>query len=222
MAAADDRADRSREYTALVGGVRDAVAVMARLVRARERRPGPDRPEQRFAASGDRELPAAVWVALRQDDIDTVVEALTAISDETFVLGQREEIGEGYRLRKFDDTTPLPVLAPLLAQLSATLDIPSDVLAVLAQWGDDDPRTTAEIDELLSRFGPATAPDPEAPADAVDQAPPPDGDGLVMSVAEAADVLRLTPEQVRTLTTLVRRVGVRIVGPAQEIAPEIG
>ena len=196
------RAARLREFEALTADAARVVAVLAAVVRAREERGWTEAepPEVRFAASGldGVALPAAVWVALRRDDTATVLEALAAVSGRTFLVARREEMGEGYRLQSVEETRPVPDVAPLLAQLSRMLEIPTDVLAVLGQWGLDDPRTVGEVNALFdSRFGAAGSPPPAAGA-------------LVMSVQEAADVLQLTPAQSTVLATLVRKVGVTI------------
>jgi hypothetical protein len=194
------RAARLREFAALTDAAAAVVAVMGAVVRAREARgwDGAEPPEVRFAACGGdgRALPAAVWIALRRDDTATVLEALAAVSERTFVIGRHEQLGDGYRLESVEETRPVPDIAPLLDQLGRMLEIPTDVLAVLGQWGLDDPRTAGELDALLdSRFGPAGAPAPG---------------GLTVSVQEASDVLQLTAAQAKVLATLVRKVGVTI------------
>ena len=175
-----------------------------------------------FAATpvDERALPASVWVALRRDDVGGAVEAMIGASQTAFLVESREEMGEGYRLQTVEETRPLPEIELLLGQLSAMLDIPVDVLAMLGEWGADDPRTGREIADLLDRRlgadGAGGA--PERPAD-----PPPEADhvqahdlspshpgGLVMSVADAVAVLRLSEEQARALATLVRRVPVTL------------
>lgn len=198
---------------------RRLVDVMGVLVRGREARGAADEPpEETFAAvhSADaRMLPAAVWVALRREDTATVLDALTAVACETFLLCEREEIGEGYRLHTVAETRPVPDTALLLTQLSGALSIPVDVLGVLGDWGTDDPRTATEIEALLaSRFGTADGA-PGAPAEPElsrqRRAPAARRAGeLTMSVQETADVLQLTPAQVKVLATLVRKAGVTI------------
>jgi hypothetical protein len=201
------RADRLREYAGLVEAAGLAVAAMGVLVRGREARAWAwaEPPEVVFAATevGERSLPAAVWVSLRRGDASGALETMTAVSQTPFLVSARDEMGEGYRLQTVEETRPLPEVTLLLAQLAAMLDIPVDVLDVVAQWGADDPRTQTEIDELLDqRFGAVAAPTAVAP-------PPSDG-GLTMTVAETVDVLQLTEAQAKVLATLVRRVGVTI------------
>lgn len=195
------RATRLREFAALTDAAAGVVAVMGAVVRAREERgwDGTEPSEVRFAACGAEggALPAAVWIALRRDDTATVLEALGAVSTQTFVIARHEQLGDGYRLESVEETRPVPDVAPLLGQLGRMLEIPTDVLAVLGQWGPDDPRTAGEVAALFdSRFGPGVA--------------APRAGGLAMSVQEAADVLQLTPAQATVLATLVRKVGVTI------------
>jgi hypothetical protein len=207
------RADRLREHAAAVDTATMAVAAMGPLVRAREARAWerPEPPEVVFASTSveDRALPAAVWVALRRDDVAGAVEAMTSASQTKFLISAREEMGEGYKLQTVEETRPLPEVPLLLAQLAAMLDIPVDVLGILAEWGADDPRTQSEIDDLLDRrFGP---PDDAGPGPAAaDAAPAAPASGLTMTVGEAADVLQLSAAQAKVLETLVRRVGVTI------------
>jgi hypothetical protein len=210
------RADRLREYAAEVEVARHAVAALGAVVRGREAREWTaDEPaEVGFAATevDGRALPAAVWVALRRDDVDAAVEAMAAASRTPFLVAAHEELGEGYRLQTVEETRPLPETYLLLAQLATMLDIPVDVLAMVAEWGPGDPRGQSEIDQLLDRrFGPPLAATAAAPAEPAASAPPrPSDAGLTMSVAEAADVLQLSDAQRKVLATLVRRVGVRI------------
>lgn len=196
---------------------------MGPLVRGREARSrAGDTPLEiqfaRIEVEG-RSLPAAVWVALRRDDVDAAIEAMTAASETQFLIEEREEMGDGYRLRAVQDTLPMPEPELLIGQLSLALDVPVDVLNVLADWGADDPRAASEIDDLLTRrFGPVD------PAAAVWQAPRPAADGtapagvaaggtapgevagqLTMTVAEAAQVLRLDDSQRRALAILARQ-----------------
>jgi hypothetical protein len=208
-AAQEQRAARLREFDAECDATRSVAAVMGTVVRGREAREGDlVQPfEVVFAENGV--LPAAVWVGLRSDDIDTVVEALAAASEREFLVSEHEEMGAGYKLRKVEERRALPDPSLLLNQLSRMLGIPADVLGVLGQWGPDDPRTTVEVRALLdSRFGVP----PRAAAEEAEPAlpPPPSGPGLRMSVQETADVLQLSAAQAKVLSTLVRRVGVTI------------
>ncbi|MGH8960110.1 MAG: hypothetical protein ACRDWT_02705 [Jatrophihabitantaceae bacterium] len=214
------RSERLREYEKALEHAAKVVTVMGAVVRAREARGrhGSQPPEIAFAAQGGddgRALPAAVFVALRRDDTATVIEALLDISDEVFLIARREEMGEGYRLQMVDETRILPDVELLLSQLSALLDIPADVLAVLGHWGIDDPRTAGEVNALLdSRFGASGAPPvaatPATPAAEARSDSPAATAGLTMSVQETADVLQLTEAQAKVLATLVRRAGVTI------------
>lgn len=198
-----ERRERQREYDTRMDAAANAVAAFALLVRGRETRAatGSAPLEVVFAAAGgEAALPAGVWVALRRGDVDAAIEALTAVSSERFVLGEREELGDGYRLRTVEEVRMLPDVVSLRNQLAAMLDIPADVLAILGEWGPDDPRTAGEIEELLdSRFGPVRSPAPAAAPTPVEERTE-----LAMSVAELADVLQLSAAQGRVLTTLVR------------------
>jgi hypothetical protein len=213
----ESRAARLREYDALLNDARRLVDVMGVLVRGREARgTAGEPPEETFAAvlgEDGRALPAAVWVALRREDTATVLDALTAVARETFLICEREEMGEGYRLQTVAETRPVPDTTLLLAQLSGALGIPVDVLGVLGEWGTDDPRTTSEIEALLaSRFGAIAGGAPAAPELPRQRRAPaarPAAE-LMMSVQETADVLQLTPAQVKVLATLVRKAGVTI------------
>ena len=199
------RADRLREYAATVEIAGLAVTAAGLVVRGREARAWTDEqpPEVVFAATevDGRALPASVWVALRRDDSEAAIDAMCTVSQTPFLISAREEMGEGYKLQTVEETRPLPEVPLLLAQLAAMLAIPTDVLAVIAEWGVDDPRTQPEVDELLDRrFGPVS----------VAAAPAPQSGGLTMTVAETADVLQLSEAQAKVLATLVRRVGVTI------------
>jgi hypothetical protein len=180
---------------------------MGAVVRGREARADESaRPfEVVFAQNGL--LPAAVWVGLRRDDIDTVMEALAAASGREFLVSEHEEMGAGYKLQKVEEKRTLPDPSLLLDQLAAMLGIPADVLGVLGQWGPDDPRTSIEVTALLdSRFGVL----PRSAIEDAEPTPPPSGPGLRMSVQETVDVLQLSDAQAKVLSTLVRRVGVTI------------
>lgn len=207
------RAERLREHAALIERARQVVAAMGLLVRGREARahPGEMPLEVEFAKNDvdGRALPAGVWVALRRDDVAAAIDAMMVASQTTFLIEEREVMGDGYRLQSVEDTLPVPEADLLTAQLSRALDVPLDVLTVIADWGPDDPRAASEIDDLLtSRFGPAervvvTAPLPQTEADE------PTGQ-LTMTVGEAAQVLRLDEDQVRALTILVRNASVTL------------
>jgi hypothetical protein len=212
------RAERLRAHAAAVERARDVVAAMAPLVCAREARDarGETLLEVEFAQVeiDGRALPAAVWVALRRADVDAAVDAMTAASQTRFLLEEREVMGAGYRLESVQDTLPLPESELLTAQLSRALDVPIDVLSVIAEWGPDDPRAASEIDDLLtSRFGP---PGPGGPDSEVGVAPWRRSEDqtatgqLVLTVSDAAQVLRLDDDQVRALTILVRSANVTL------------
>lgn len=193
------RSDRLREFEALLATSGAAVGALGVVVRAREARgwTQPEPAEVAFAAAVEDGFPAAVWVALRRDDVPAALEVMTALSRTTFLISEREEMGAGYRLQTVAETRVVPDVGLLVRQLSSVLDIPADVLDMLAEWGPDDPRTTQEVDALLdSRTG---GPAPAAP-----------GQALTMTVDETADVLQLSPAQAKVLATLVRRVGVTI------------
>lgn len=213
------RAEREHDHAATLELARQVAGAMSLLVRAREARPQVDGIplEIEFAQTeiDGHALPAGVWVALRRYDVDAAIEAMTAASQTSFVIDERDVMGEGYRLESVQDTVLVPEPDLLIAQLSRLLDVPADVLTVLAEWGADDPRTVSEIEALLtSRFGRADTDSQFAPAvpDAhvtTERAYEPGG-RLTMTVADAADVLRLDDEQARALATLVRNAMVTI------------
>jgi hypothetical protein len=214
------RAERVREHAAILEHARCVVGAMGQLVRGREARArdGDSPLEVQFSCVevDGRSLPAAVWVALRRDDVDAAIEAMTSASQARFVIEEREVVGEGYRLESVQDTLPLPEPDLLAAQLSRTLGVPLDVLTVIAEWGPEDPRAASEIDDLLTaRFG---AVDARPARSASDSAPLPDHPALdeargrlTMTVADLSQVLRLDEEQVRALTILVRNAIVTLV-----------
>jgi hypothetical protein len=216
------RATRLREFDLALARARQSVQVMGLIVRGRESRPqhadvGPDAaphaaPEAVFAATkGDDRpaLPAGIWVALRRDDTDAAMDALRAVSPKPFLVSEHEEMGPGFRLQLVEEKRELPDADRLRAQLAAVLDIPADVVAILEDWGADDPRTEAEIDTLLdNRFGPIGAP---APAKTEPAAPRRRSEALEMSVADTAAVLQLSEAQAKVLATLVRAAGVTII-----------
>jgi hypothetical protein len=87
--------------------------------------------------------------------------------------------------------------------LAVVLDIPLDVVALLAAWGSDDPRTATEVNALLdARCGGAGRRFGQAPEVAAGM--------LSMSVDELADVLQLAPGQAKVLATLARRAAMTI------------
>ena len=209
---AHTRAERLRQHAAGIERARRIAGAMGLLVRGREARArrGETPLEAEFASIDvdGRALPAAVWVALRRDDVAAAIEAMTAASESQFLIEEREVMGDGYRLQSVQDTLPIPEPELLIAQLSRAVDVPLDVLTVIADWGPDDPRTVAEIDELLtSRFGPATcsqAPTANRPAASDGTRPGSPTGRLTMTVADAAQVLRLDDDQTRALASLVR------------------
>lgn len=214
------RAERLREYEAALEQAGAQVAALGVLVRAREARPS-DRPlEVDFAASevDGRALPAGVWVALRGDGVESALSAMLEASQREFVVEQRETVGEGFRLETVEDTRPLPEVDLLVAQLALMLDVPHDVLTVLAGWGADDPRTASEVERLLtSRYGPSEQQVPTVPAPAPAPAAAPAAPtpvttrALTLTVEDAAEVLQLTDTQRTALNTLVRHTAVTVV-----------
>jgi hypothetical protein len=198
----DQRAARLREFDALIARATASMTVLALIVQGREARETTgDKPLEVTFAAGDSPLPAGLWVALRRDDIETALDLLAGVSETSFVVGEREEMGSGYRLETVEEKRPLPDVDLLRRRLDEMLGIPDDVLRVVAGWGPDDPRTRAEVDVLLdSRFGSANGGSVQA-----------DGpNALSMSVAELADVLQLTAGQAKVLATLARRAALTI------------
>src|SRR5882757_4073560 len=192
------------DYEAALEAARGPVAVLQLLAQGRERRSQPgDRPlEVSFAATpvnDEDALPAAVWVALRHGDVEASAAALLGASRTEFVVGEHEELDAGYRLRTIEERRVLPDVGVLQLQLAALLDIPWDVVAMLCEWGPDDPRTQTEIDALL-----------DARFDAHPDGSPSRGHRLEMSADELAALLQLTPEQGRLLDTIVRQADVTI------------
>jgi hypothetical protein len=224
------RRERLREYDAALSAARSPVAVLALFVAGREARATGELLEETFAATvvdGMDEadaLPAAVWVALRQADVDATLELLTRMSRTEFVLAAHEELDARYRLTKVEERRPLPDVELLLTQLAACLRIPRDVVAIISGWGAEDPRTAAEIETLLEqRFGPACGDRPGSPAASSDAAGShaavaPDAGrsaGLRMSSAEFSALLHLAPEQRAVLGTLVRQTEITIAADGQ-------
>jgi hypothetical protein len=207
----DQRRERLREFDALMTRAGNAVTALALLVQGREARAADGDPplEMTFAKAdtGKPPLPAGLWVALRRGDVMGALDLLVGASDIVFVVGEREELGSGYRLETVAETRALPDVELLQAQLALVLDVPLDVVALLAAWGADDPRTATEVNALLDarcggagrRFG---------------QARPAAAGTLSMSVDELADVLQLAPAQAKVLATLARRAAVTITPPS--------
>lgn len=220
----EQRRERLREYEAALIDARSPVEVLVLFVKVREDRASGERLEEAFAASitegiddADR-LPAAVWVALRQGDVDAVIQALVRTSSTELVLAAHEQLDAGYRLTSVEERRALPDVGRLEAQVASFLRIPPDVVAMITSWGPDDPRTAMEIDALIEqRFG--STPHPGKPprarrelsAGTTAQASP-SGPGicLSMSSAEFTALLNLTPEQQAALTTLVRQATITI------------
>jgi hypothetical protein len=197
-----EKDERLVEYEVALDAARTPVAVLQLLAQGRERRgrPGDAPLEVTFAATpvnDETALPAAVWVALRHGEVDASVTALLSASRTEFVVGEHEELDSGYRLRAIEERRVLPDVGVLQMQIAAMLDIPWDVVAMLCEWGSDDPRTQTEVDALLdSRIGVSDGP-PAAPR-------------LQMTADELADLVQLTAEQRALLSTLVRQADVTI------------
>jgi hypothetical protein len=219
---AQQRRDRLREYEARLEAARDPVTVLAHLARARQARAAGEALESGFAETRTGPdapaLPASVWIALRQGDVDAVVATLVEHSSETFVVAEHEEHDSGYRLTAVPECRGLPDVDRLAAQVAAFVKVPPDVVAMLTGWGPDDPRMRAEVEQLMTqRFGPADAAAP-APSDqpaaplAEPIAPAPSAGGqrarLTVSSSELAGVLSLSPEQQAVLGTLVRQADI--------------
>src|SRR3954447_15816818 len=92
------RRERLREYDAALTAARAPVAVLALFAAGREARAAGEVLGEGLAATevdgvqpADR-LPAAVWVALRQADIDATLELLMRMSRTEFVLAAHEEL----------------------------------------------------------------------------------------------------------------------------------
>ncbi len=214
------RRDRLREYDAVLTAARAPLAVLALFARGREARADGQLLEEAFAATevagveAGGTLPAAVWVALRQGDLDAALDLLLRISRAEFVLASHEELDAGYRLTKVEERRPLPDLDLLVAQLAAFLAVPRDVVAIISGWGVDDPRTIAEVDTLLEqRYGPPTAGRATAAfgdASAPDAGPGYAPSGLRLSSTEFGALLNLAPEQRAVLATLVRQAAITI------------
>jgi hypothetical protein len=229
------RRERLREYDAALTAARSPVAVLALFAAGREARATGGLLEEGFAATtvdgvepADA-LPAAVWVALRQGDIEATLELLMRMSRTEFVLAAHEELDARYRLTKVEERRPLPDVELLIGQLAAFLHIPRDVVSIISGWGAEDPRTAAEVDTLLEqRFGSSAADHPrQGGAPSADRGPAGvqlagqpagaqpagaklAGAGLRMSSAEFGALLNLTPAQRAVLGTLVRQTDITI------------
>jgi hypothetical protein len=222
------RRERLREYEAALSAAGSALTVLALFVRARESRARGESLEEAFAATppgadGAESFPAAIWVALRQNDTEAALELLVSLSSTDFVIAAREQLDDGYRLVTVEEKRGLPELDRLLSQLSESLQVSVDVLAVVAGWGPEDPRTVSEIDALLEqRFGPptaSTAPLPPMTPRAED--PPPArsataagssgaSGGLTMTAGEFSALLNMSPDQRTVLATLTRQTTITI------------
>ncbi|HEY0166004.1 MAG TPA: hypothetical protein VGB75_03085 [Jatrophihabitans sp.] len=228
------RRERLREYDAALTAARSPVAVLALFARGREARAGGELLEEAFAATAVDGvdvadlLPAAVWVALRQGDVEATIELLMRMSRTEFVLAAHEELDASYRLTKVEERRALPDVELLVAQVAAFLRIPRDVVAIISGWGAEDPRTAAEVETLLEqRFGPAGGGRPGSPVTgpsavgfkaAGSGAAAPDAGrsaGLRMSSAEFSALLNLAPEQRAVLGTLVRQTEITIAADGQ-------
>jgi hypothetical protein len=192
--------ERARDYEAQLATARQTIAVLAQFAQAREASSSGVALEMGFAATTSADdvppLPAAVWVALRQDDLDAVVGTLVEHATEQFVLAEHEQVDANYRLTTVAESRGVPDVERLIGQLAGFVDVPRDVVEMVCGWGPDDPRTVAEIDRLMSQR--QVAPMPAAGS----------GAGLVMSSSEFAAVLSLTPEQQSVLATLVRQADI--------------
>jgi hypothetical protein len=215
------------EYETKLTAARFPVAVMELFARARESRARVGEPplEVAFATTGvdgGEPLPAAVWVALRQGEVEASVDALLRASRTVFVVGEHEELDANYRLTTIEERRTVPDVDLLETQLATFLQIPRDVIAMIADWGPDDPRTAKEIAALLDgRFGapvvPVASVAPAVPSEPVSPAQP---HRLEMSAEELTAMLQLTPEQGRLLRTLVRQADVTITSTSTQVLGE--
>lgn len=222
------RRQRVREYEAALSAARSALAVLALFVRGRESRAHDESLEEAFAArpigiEAAQPLPAAIWVALRQNDIDAALDLLLSLSTTDFVIAEHEQLDDGYRLVTVEENRSLPEFDRLVVQLSGFLQIPADVVGVVAGWGPVDPRTLSEIDALLEqRFGPPTTPTPPPPPTGRSDEHPPrtrpvsadrsagTNGGLMMSAEEFGALLNMSPDQRKVLATLIRQTTITI------------
>src|ERR1700722_13348997 len=92
------RRHRLREYEAALTAARESVSVLMQFVKGRQARAEGGLLEEAFAASSvdgvdDADLfPAAVWVTLRQGDIEATLAAMVQLSKKEFVVGEHEEV----------------------------------------------------------------------------------------------------------------------------------
>jgi hypothetical protein len=224
--------DRMREYAARLAGARDSVEVLARFAQAREERGAGAALEVEFAATSvepdGASLPAAVWVALRQGDLDAVIETLVQHATEQFLITEHEQLDASYRIATVAECRGLPDIDRLIAQFAAFVQIPSDVVAIVSGWGPDDPRSAAEIERLMDQRYPPPDPQATSPVAAPHDAPvEPDAAAravsnrstLAMSSSELTALLSLTPEQQAMLTTLVRQADIVVTAEARTSEP---
>lgn len=214
------RRDRLRDYEARLDAAHRSVAVLAEFARAREARATDRTLEAEFAATDvdgyPEPLPAAIWVALRQADVEAVVDTLVEVAPKQFVIAEHEQLGNGYRLTAVPECRELPDVNRLIAQVAAFVQVPSDALAVVAGWGPDDPRTYAEIAHLLDpRFGPPPFVDPQVPPRPVPLPGPPaqslrTAAQLTLSRTEFAAMLALTRPQRDVFAALTREANILI------------
>jgi hypothetical protein len=241
------RRARLREYEAALEGARSQVGVMLLFAQGLEIRAAGEALEEAFAATpvegveDAHRLPAAVWVTLRQGDVDATIDALIRVSHKEFVIDTHEELDVGYRLTTVEERRTLPDVELLEAQVAAFLQVPCDVVVIIAGWGPEHPRTAAEIGTLLDqRFGSAVASESNsAPVSANGSRTAADADdtfldqrsesaapsesnsvvvlvsgprtGLVMSSTEFTAMLNLSLEQRAVLGTLVRQADITII-----------
>jgi hypothetical protein len=197
--------DRMREYAARVEAARAPVAVLARFAQAREARGTGDALEVEFAATpagvDGASLPAAVWVVLRQGDVDAVTDLIIEHATEQFLIAEHEQLDASYRITTVAESLALPDVERLTTQVAAFIDVPRDVVAIVCDWGPDDPRTEAEIERLIEQRYATGAPPPAVAHSTA---------ALVMSSSEFAAVLSLTAEQAAILATLVRQADITV------------
>jgi hypothetical protein len=207
----EERRARARDYEARLAAARESAAVLSEFARAREACGG-GALEVAFAATAPEPdgapLPAAIWVALRQGDLDAVVDLLVEHATEQFVLAEHEQLDANYRLTSVAESRGLPDVDRLTAQLASFVDVPRDVVLIVCDWGADDPRTAAEIDRLMAQRHGAGRPATSGTAT-----------GLAMTSSELAALLSLSPEQQAMLSTLVRQADITVSARPIAAAP---